>query len=94
MQIFKYNDAQLTIFEYQELQESRTAFIDKIDSMLGLDLKETPKQMLDACLKNNHLFSIHNRNFLRNVSIMMYDKRPLTDKQTAFVKSLYLRIRA
>lgn len=89
MNVLKYNNAQLSIFDFQKARDSRAEFLTKLKDLLGLEEERHPKKMLEACCINPSKLSTEQRHFVHDMAILHFDGKDLTEKQSRYLFSLY-----
>jgi len=94
MQTLKYNNVQLSIFDFDKAQNSRAEFITALDKALGLESSPTVRVMLERCLTRTELLSLDQRHFIKDVALRYVDRGSLTDKQHSYLENLHRRARA
>jgi len=89
VEVLKYNDRQLSIFDFEKSRASRQRFLSNLRDALGLEIESNTKKMLDECLKNPAMLSLNSRHFLYDVAIIFFDGKDLTERQTRYLSTLY-----
>lgn len=92
MAVLKYNNQQMSIFDFEESINSRQEFVRRVRKTFGLEEIPETKQMLKKCAENLSLFDLKSREFLAQMTIMKFDNRPATERQNQFLYGLYSRI--
>jgi hypothetical protein len=93
MAVLKYNNQQMSIFDFDDSVNSRHEFVRRVRKTFGLsDIPET-KNMLKACAENLALFNMKNREFLAQMTIMKFDNRQMSEKQSQYLFNLYNEIK-
>lgn len=89
MNVVKYNNVQLSIFDFEKARDSRQQFLAKLKGLLGLEDERHPKKMLETCCLNSSSFSVEQRHFIHDMAILHFDGKELSEKQTRYLHSLF-----
>jgi hypothetical protein len=93
MAVLKYNNQQMSIFDFDESINSRHEFIRRVRKTFGLEEIPDTKSMIRKCADHLGLFDLKSREFLAQCMIMKFDNRSLSEKQNQYLFGLYSRIR-
>jgi hypothetical protein len=91
MHVLKYNNTQLSIFDFEKARATRQVFLSKLREALSLKDDKDPKKMLEACVANSSVFNVDQRHFIHDMAVMFFDGKEFSDKQERFLSSLYRR---
>jgi K+ transporter len=93
MSILKYNNQQMSIFDFDDSINSRHEFVRRVRKTFGLQEIPDTKNMLKTCAEHLALFDMKSREFLAQCTIMKFDNRQMSEKQAQYLFGLYSRIK-
>ncbi len=89
MHVLKYNGNQLSIFDFEKGRATRQRFVSELRSILNLEDENNSKKMLETCCAHSHMFSVEQRHFIFDISILFFEDKSLSEKQVRYLSSLY-----
>ncbi len=93
MDIFKYKDAQLSIFDLQIKKKNRDEFIKILDEVLRIPAEPSPQQMTQECILKNEQFDTNTRLFLKQCALKVYEDQTFSSKQVGYLKSCWIKLK-
>jgi len=92
MTVLKYNERQLSMFDFQESTKTRKLFVQQARKTFGLPAVPDTIEMLKACASKVNLFDLKSREFLCQMLIMNFDGRDPSERQLTYLHNLFSKV--